>query len=247
MVRRSAKHQKTGCDPDRNSRRISCPIFAALAIILCGCAQLDYSVESTASSPPLLTTGNVSRPIGDSALDSDLPRRTTIALRDRSLSLGAALALVQAENADLIASAAGVAAVGARQIDAGKLTNPEASIYVEDIGFRPETQTTLQLSQALPLTAKLAHQQAVARGEHDVAQREADVRRLEIYGETARTFIALLVAQRRASLANDQLTLVKAAVGRPRSAGRGWPEGPLRAQPRSGGLGRGAAARRGSP
>ena len=133
----------------------SCPIFAALAIILCGCAQLDYSVESTASSPPLLTTGNVSRPIGDSALDSDLPRRTTIALRDRSLSLGAALALVQAENADLIASAAGVAAVGARQIDAGKLTNPEASIYVEDIGFRPETQTTLQLSQALPLTAKL--------------------------------------------------------------------------------------------
>ena len=187
----------------------SCPIFAALAIILCGCAQLDYSVESTASSPPLLTTGNVSRPIGDSALDSDLPRRTTIALRDRSLSLGAALALVQAENADLIASAAGVAAVGARQIDAGKLTNPEASIYVEDIGFRPETQTTLQLSQALPLTAKLAHQQAVARGEHDVAQREADVRRLEIYGETARTFIALLVAQRRASLANDQLTLVK--------------------------------------
>jgi hypothetical protein len=52
------------------------------------------------------------------------------------------------------------------------------------------TDTTLALGQALPLTAKLSHQQAVALGQHDVAQREADVRRLEIYGEITGTFIA---------------------------------------------------------
>jgi cobalt-zinc-cadmium efflux system outer membrane protein len=185
-------------------------VFAALAIVLGGCAQLDHSVDSPALSQEVVVDNlPAARPPGDTALDSHPPRHTTTAPRDRSLSLGAVLALVEAENADLMASSAGVAAVAARQIDAGKLANPEASIYSEDIGLRSHTQTTLALGQALPLTAKLSHQQAVARGEHNVAQRDADVRRLEIYGETARTFIALLVAQQRAALANDQLALVK--------------------------------------
>jgi len=188
-------------------------LAAALIFLLGGCTQFNDFVETPASAPHavVVNNSNPARPFGDAALASTQPRATAApsAPSTRLLTLGAALALVQAQNADLIANAAGVAAVAARQIDAGKLINPEASIYVEDIGFRPETQTTLQLSQALPLTAKLAHEQAVARGARDVAQREADVRRLEIYGETARTFIALLVAQRRAALANDQLTLVK--------------------------------------
>jgi outer membrane protein, heavy metal efflux system len=185
-------------------------VFAALAIVLGGCAQLDHSVDSTALSQEIVLDNlPPARPLGDTALDSHPLRRTTTAPRDRSLSLGAALALVEAQNADLMASSAGVGAVAARQIDAGKLANPEASIYSEDIGLPSHTQTTLALGQALPLTAKLSHQQAVARGEHDFAQRDADVRRLEIYGETTRTFIALLVAQQRAALINDQLALVK--------------------------------------
>jgi len=186
-------------------------LAAALILLLGGCAQFNDFVEAPAPAPDAVVVRSASsvRPFGEAALASTPQPRAAAAPSARLLTLGAALALVQAENADLIANAAGVAAVAARQIDAGKLTNPEAGIYVEDIGFRPETQTTLQLSQALPLTAKLAHEQAVARGAHDVAQREADVRRLEIYGETARTFIALLVVQRRAALANDQLTLVK--------------------------------------
>jgi len=63
------------------------------------------------------------------------------------LNLGRVLALVAAGNPDLMASSAGVAAVAARSIDAGKLANPEGGILFEDFsGQHPaNAQTTLQL------------------------------------------------------------------------------------------------------
>jgi cobalt-zinc-cadmium efflux system outer membrane protein len=136
------------------------------------------------------------------------------ALSNGSLSLSEALELVASRNADLSAAQRGVDVVAAREIDAGKPANPEIGIFSEDLGERPHrgvvnTQTTLQLSQAIPLTGKLGYDQALARGQRTVADREYEIKRLEILGDATRAFIGLLVAQRRASLANEELALVE--------------------------------------
>jgi len=195
-------------------------LLAALCIALGGCAWPERETFLVSSA------GEVTA--ADTPLPAQLPReqasgsipvRHLAGVDGRSLNLGRVLALVSAGNPDLMASSSGVEAVAARRIDAGKLANPEASIYSEDLGEKPlpngfvGTQTTLQLSQAVPLTGKLGHQRAVARGEYNVARREYDIRRLEIFGEATRTFIALLVAQERASLASDQLALVERLSG----------------------------------
>jgi len=183
-----------------------------LSILLGGCAGPERDYVETGAAPAKITVADAlpaASPHGTLPVSS--PPRPYPALAGQSLSLGRVLALVAAGNADLMASSAGVEAVAARRIDAGKLANPEGGILFEDFsGQHPaNAQTTLLLSQAIPLTGKLGHQQALARGEHDIAQREYDIRRLEIFGNAARTFIALLVAQQRTVLASEQLALVE--------------------------------------
>ena len=131
------------------------------------------------------------------------------------MSLSDVIELVSTRGTDVAASRVGADATAARQIDAGRLPNPELSLTAEDFGGQgarrgfTTAQTTLQLSQAIPLTRRLGHEEAVARGEHDVAQREHEIKRLEVLADATRTFIALLVAQKRAALADDQLSLVE--------------------------------------
>jgi cobalt-zinc-cadmium efflux system outer membrane protein len=195
-------------------------VLIGLGLGLGGCAEvaLEPVAERPAVSamaaelPPPLSTEPLSRPA--------LPRAGE-AGSDKSLKLGDVLALVSARNADLMAGGVGVDAVAAHEIDAGRLTNPEASIYTEDFGaFGPaqgsrflERQTTLQLGQAIPLTAKLGHERALARGERALAQREYEIRRLQILADAARTFITLVMAQDRAALAKAALGIVEQLSG----------------------------------
>lgn len=178
----------------------------ALSVGLPGCAQTD---RDSARNSAVLQDTDIAAAADHSALPVAMLTRP--AFDNQSLSLGRVLMLVAAGNADLMATSAGVDAVAARRINAGMLTNPEGSIYSEDFGgpHPHNMQTTLQLSQALPLTNKLSQQQTLANDEHDVARRDFEIRRLEIFGDAARTFIALLVAQQRAALANEQLSLVE--------------------------------------
>ncbi|HLN10060.1 MAG TPA: TolC family protein [Xanthobacteraceae bacterium] len=180
-------------------------------IFLAGCVGPERDYFDAEAAPPKVPVADAAASTQPShgAVPESFPLHP--ALAGQSLSLGRVLALVAAGNPDLMASSAGVAAVAARRIDAGKLANPEGGILFEDFsGQHPaNAQTTLLLSQAIPLTGKLGHQQALARGESVVAQHEYDIKRLEVFAEAARTFIALLVAQQRTALASEQLALVE--------------------------------------
>lgn len=176
-------------------------------------ATPELSQDAAPPKPPpsSWSTTVVSPAAASGAATAPAPKIST----DRaSLNLADVIELVAAQNLDLQATRKGVDAVAARQIDAGALTNPEASIFSEDLGGGgsrrglSNTQTTLELSQAIPLADRLRQQRAVARGEYGVAEREYDARRVAIFAEVTRIFIALLVAQQRAALVKEQFGLV---------------------------------------
>jgi cobalt-zinc-cadmium efflux system outer membrane protein len=191
----------------------------AVSAVLAGCAAPERHDAGTPQPAREDASANASSDVQPATVMPTLAPPTVSApprpVSERSsLSLSEALELVASRNVDLLAAQRGVDVVAARQIDAGKPANPELGIFSEDLGERPHhgvvnTQTTLQLSQALPLTGKLTYEQAVARSQRTLADRDYETRRLEILGDTTRAFVGLLVAQRRAALADEQLALVE--------------------------------------
>jgi cobalt-zinc-cadmium efflux system outer membrane protein len=208
----SAMNNPTDLARPTGTPSVSRYLVVGLCVVLGGCAgsEMDY-VEAETAPRKIAVADALPAPSPYGTLPSSFPPRPASSLAGQSLSLGRVLALVATSNADLMASSAGVEAVAARRIDAGKVANPEGSILAEDFGGprSGNAQTTLQLSQAIPLTGKLGYQQALVRGEYDVAQREYNIKRLEVFGDATRTFIALLVAQQRTALASEQLALVE--------------------------------------
>ncbi|MBI4517756.1 MAG: TolC family protein [Deltaproteobacteria bacterium] len=134
------------------------------------------------------------------------------------LALRAALALALAHNPELAAFSWRVRASEARVLQAGLRPNPEAALTAEDIGgsrsFRgvDQAQTTLELNQLIELGGKRAARLRAAALSRDVAAWDYEVKRLDVFTETAQAFVEVVGAQQQLELASQAVGLGEQVV-----------------------------------
>ncbi len=148
------------------------------------------------------------------------------------LSLHEALALTLERNPNLAVSTQEIAARRALVIQAGLRPNPTFGITQDNLGNNALSSgtdgpaTTLQFGQLLELGGKRAAREQVASEAQTVAEREADVMRVELMTSTTQRFVEVLAAQAQRTLAVELLTLAEAtaaAVKQKVKAGKVFP------------------------
>jgi len=135
-----------------------------------------------------------------------------------ALTLPEVLARVLTESPKLQPYSWQIRADEARTLQAGLRPNPSADLVVEDVlgtgEFRGgrRAQITLALSQLIELGGKRAGRVDVAARSRDLAQREYEVRRVEVLADATERFIAVLERQNAHALARTNVELSQATV-----------------------------------
>jgi len=147
----------------------------------------------------------------------------------RSITVEECLVRAVAKRPELQAAPFKTEAARYRAKQAGRYANPKFETEMEDFGGEKDrrglagAQTTLSLVQELELGQKRKHRVAVAEAETDATKAEESVQRTEIITETRRAALAVLVAQEKAHLAEELLTIareIEAAVLAKEQAGK---------------------------
>jgi cobalt-zinc-cadmium efflux system outer membrane protein len=131
------------------------------------------------------------------------------------LTLDRAVARALEFNPALKAAASGVSAAESRVLQAGLWTNPNLAFDVENFGGDSDlrgfesAETTVLVSQALPLGNKPGRRRAVAESDHALAGRDLEAERLDVVARTTSAFYAVVAAQRRQELAGELLRLAE--------------------------------------
>ncbi len=144
-------------------------------------------------------------------LASFLPLHAHAEPGDGALTLARALSRALAANPRLTAAERDIGIATGRRIQAGAIPNPELSAELDDSfgsgqyrGTR-SAETTLQLSQIVELWSKRDARIAAGAAEVGAATWQRRATRLEVLSETAIAFFAVLGAQRRVEILNEQV------------------------------------------
>ncbi len=130
---------------------------------------------------------------------------------DQVLTLDAAIQRALELNPTLKGADLGVSAADARALQAGLWPNPGFAFEVEnfggDGGMRgfESAESTVVLSQPLPLGGKPGRRRAVAESEAQLARRDLEAVRLDIVAQTKSAFAGVLAAQQRRLLTAELL------------------------------------------
>ena len=145
------------------------------------------------------------------------------------LTLADAARLALARNPDLAASRYELTAAQGRALQAGLRPNPELRVDLENfagtgaVGAFDALETTLRLSQVVELGGKRDLRVGVAEADRDLALVDQRAHELDVLGEVARRFIAVVAAQERlrhAQAATALATQTLDAIGRRVDAAR---------------------------
>jgi cobalt-zinc-cadmium efflux system outer membrane protein len=129
--------------------------------------------------------------------------------RNGDLTLDRAVARALESNPALKAAASGVSAAESRALQAGLWPNPDLALDVEnfggdsDLGGFESAETTVLISQALPLGNKPGRRRAVAESDQTLAGRDLEAMRLDVETGTTSAFYTVIAAQRRQQLAGE--------------------------------------------
>ena len=158
----------------------------------------------------------------------DIPPAAEIAEPGGTITLRDALSLTLAHNPSLAAYSWEVRAKEAEAIQAGLLPNPEIESLLEDFGGTGSvegfkgTETTVLLSQLVPLWGKVSKRKKLAVLDTDLAGWDYEAARLDVLTNTAKAFTGVLAAQRQLKLTEELTALAKrvyATVAEQASAG----------------------------
>ncbi len=144
------------------------------------------------------------------------------------LTLDTAIARALELNPALKAAASGVSAAESRTLQAGLWPNPEFDLDVENFGGDSDlhgfesAETTILISQALPLGGTPGRRRAVAESDQCFADRDLETMRLEVVARTTAAYYGVVVAQQRRTLANEFLRLTEAFRRHGRDPRGGW-------------------------
>lgn len=131
------------------------------------------------------------------------------------LTLDQAVALALEFNPALKAAAFGVLAAESRVLQAGLWPNPNLVVDVENFGGDSDlrgfesAETTVVISQALPLGNKPGRRRAIAETDQALAGRGIEAMRLDVVARTTSAFYSVVAAQRRQELAGELLRLAE--------------------------------------
>lgn len=131
------------------------------------------------------------------------------------LTLGRALWLAQIYNPELAASSYEIRVRDAKLIQAALKPNPELGAESEyfggtgDTSGSESTETTITLSQLIPLGGKIRKRAEVAAGERDLAGWDYEAKRLRVMTAVAERFVRVLVAREKLKLAREKNALAQ--------------------------------------
>ncbi len=131
------------------------------------------------------------------------------------LTLDRAVARALESNPALKAAASGVSAAESRALQAGLWPNPNLALDVENFGGDSDlrgfesAETTVYVSQALPLGNKPGRRRAVAESDQSLAGHDLEAMRLDVVARTTSAFYTVVAAQRRQELAGELLRLAE--------------------------------------
>ena len=132
-----------------------------------------------------------------------------------AIVLQQALALALLHNPELVAFSWEVRARAAEKLQAGLWPNPAFSASLENVAgsgsFQgmDQAQTTVGISQLIEFGGKRANRVKVAALSRDLAGWEYEIKRLEVFSQVSRAFIAVLAAQERLTLAEETVQLAE--------------------------------------
>lgn len=192
--------------------------FCLMAVLCCACfsgcaAQTPYDfsadqrklgAEFATFVPPKKISSNQTAPIS-------APEPAG------ALTLQQALAAGLMHNPELASFAWEVRAAEARELQAGLLPNPELSTEVENFGGNNEmngfksAETTVSISQLFELGGKRGYRKRAAELEKNLAVREYEIKRLEVFEKISAAFREVLAAQERAAISEALVKLAKQA------------------------------------
>ncbi|MDX2437192.1 MAG: TolC family protein [Acidobacteriota bacterium] len=134
---------------------------------------------------------------------------------DGAMTLDRAVARALESNPALEAAASGVSAAESRIGQAGLWPNPDLELEVENFGGGNDlrgfesAETTILISQTLPLGGAPGRRRAVAESDHALAGRDLEALRLDVIAGTTSAFYAVTAAQQRLELAGELLRLTE--------------------------------------
>jgi len=198
-----------------------CLFVCSFALV--GCVQHPLSVPDMPDARPLGASLKTLQP------KEQAPSMTQV---DGEITLTKAMAAALLRSPDLAVFAWEMRAAEARLLQAGLWSNPQVKIEIEDFGGSGELsgseslETTISLSQSLPLGGDIIRQRESAGFAAQLVGWDYEAARLEVLTDTTERFIEVLASQRRVALAKETLDLaqqVSDGIGK-RVAGGASPE-----------------------
>ncbi len=149
--------------------------------------------------------------------DSAQPEAPSLGVEEPTgtLTLRRALALALARNSGLAAVSWEVRAAEAKALQAGLTPNPEVRVQMEDFGGTgkfegtKDSEQSLRLSQVIELGRKASKRRRAARSEAALCGWDWETKRLDVFAETAKAFVAVLVAEKRLAAAQEMRDLAE--------------------------------------
>jgi cobalt-zinc-cadmium efflux system outer membrane protein len=151
---------------------------------------------------------------------------------DGNLTLREALALTVLHHPELAVFSLEIRAAESRQLQASLRPNPVLKMQVEEVGGGGErsgfdaAETTIFLSQLIEIGGKAKKREKVASFEKELAGIDYEQKKLDIFSQAAKAFIAVLQSQEKRRLSKEILALSEesfAAVGQRVDAGKDSP------------------------
>jgi cobalt-zinc-cadmium efflux system outer membrane protein len=131
------------------------------------------------------------------------------------ITLRQALALALMKNPELAVFSWEARAREAQALQARLLPNPELDVEVENFGGTgffgglDEAETTVQLGQLVELGGKRSKRKRAAALDQDLAGWDYEIGRIQVFTETSKAFVDVLVAQKRTELNEESVRLAE--------------------------------------
>jgi cobalt-zinc-cadmium efflux system outer membrane protein len=131
------------------------------------------------------------------------------------ITLRQALALALMKNPELAAFSWEARAREAQALQARLLPNPELGVEMENFGGTgffgglDEAETTVQLGQLVELGGKRSKRKRAAALDQDLAGWDYEIGRIQVFTETSKAFVEVLVAQKRTELNEEFVRLAE--------------------------------------
>lgn len=191
-------------------------LIASGFVLLHGCAQPRPFDDLWVQARPYRADLSTTRPPSD-ALHRDHAAPPSIGPTNPqgAITLHDAVSLALKQNPTLSADGWSVAAAEADAMQLGRPRNPTAGLSVENFGgpdrLRELPRQTLRISQVIELAGKRQKRQRLGQAKQRLAAWDYEQQRIEVAATTATRYVAVLVAQERVDLTQQQLALATSA------------------------------------